>query len=154
MREGDVFSAQWVSYDGSTLEWRSRKNKEANLVPVTGVLKACLDEAWRSRHPTRICLNSWGRPWKTQDSLRATFYRTVADLRARGLIGPGATFHGLRHTVGAFGRNTGASDFHVAAALGDRTTTMAALYGAAADRRTGQYRIMAALQEHFSMEPP
>ena len=66
--------------------------------------------------------------------------------------GPGTTFHGLRHTVGAFGRDTGASDFHVAAALGDRSTAMAALYGASADRRSGQFKIMGALQEHFVSE--
>ena len=150
MREGDVISAQWVAYDGATLEWRSRKNSEPNLVPVTGVLKQLLDEAWSTRHPIWICLNSLGRPWASQDSLRAGFFFTVRRLQKRGLLGLGSTFHGLRHTVGAFGRDTGTSEFHVAAALGDRSTAMAALYGANADRRSGQFKIMGALQEHFS----
>ena len=153
MREGDVVSAEWVSYDGATLEWRSRKNSEPNAIPVSGVLKALLESAWRARRPTHICQNSFGRPWKNQSSLRAAFFRTVNRLQAEGLLGPGTTFHGLRHTVGAFGRNSGASDFHVAAALGDRSIAMAALYGANADRRAGQFKIMSALQEHFSAEP-
>ena len=148
MREGDVVCASWRWFDGEVLEWRSAKNDEENRVPATGVLRSLLDGA--SRSFDQICLNAHGRPWASEDSLRSAFFKTVRSLQRKELIGRGATFHGLRHTVAAGGRDAGASEFHVAAALGDRSTAMAALYGKEADRRKGQMAVMHDLQSRFA----
>ena len=112
------------------------------------MLKTFLDTAPRTHE--HICLNSDGNPWKNESSFRSAFSKTVRRLQKEGLIGPGATFHGLRHTVGASGRDDGASDFQVAAALGDRSIAMAALYGAEADRRRGQDNVLGSLQNRFA----
>jgi integrase len=148
MREGDVVAAAWSGAVGGRLKWKSKKNGEDNDVPITGVLKVLLDAAPQTH--ARICLNSDGNPWASEDSFRSAFFKTVRKLQKLGLIGPGATFHGLRHTVGASGRDDGASDFHVAAALGDRSIAMAALYGAEADRRRGQDKVLGSLQNRFA----
>ena len=151
MREGDVVAETWTAYDGDRLRWRSRKNGEENDVPVTGVLKTLLDRAKEDAGGhVRICLNSLGKPWASEDSFRSAFFGVVRRLQQAGLIGLGATFHGLRHTVAASGRDDGVSDFHVAAALGDRSTAMAALYGAEAERSRGQEAVLGSLQKRFA----
>jgi integrase len=65
------------------------------------------------------------------------------------LVGKGLTFHGLRHTVGAIARGANASDWSLAAALGDRSTAMAQVYGRDADRRAAQRDVMLKVQKHI-----
>jgi len=62
----------------------------------------------------------------------------------------GATFHGLCHTVGVNARGEGGSEFRVTAALGDRSTAMAELYGRDADRQSAQSAVLRGVQERFT----
>jgi hypothetical protein len=116
-----------------------------------GVLKTLLDRA--DRTAVQVCTNAHGSPWGSESSFRSAFFKVVRDLQERGLLGVGTTFHGLRHTVGANARDTGESDFRVAAAIGDRTTAMAAVYGRDAQRLSAQASVLEAVQARFQDAP-
>src|SRR5258708_4608645 len=75
--------------------------------------------------------------------------RDVRRLQAEGLIEEDATFHGLRHTVGTNARDDGASHFRVAAALGDRSTARAQIYGRDAERKSAQASVLETVQKRF-----
>jgi integrase len=69
--------------------------------------------------------------------------------RRRAAVQPGCTFHGLRHTIASRARESEESEFRVAAAIGDRTTAMAAIYGRDADRGRARGAILAGVQKRF-----
>ena len=127
--------------------WVANKNDEPCIAPVGGILKKLLDRA--DKAAVQVCTNAHGRPWASESSFRSAFFGVVRDLQGRGLLGVGTTFHGLRHTAGANARDTGESDFRVAAAIGDRTTAMAAVYGRDAQRLAAQAAVLEAVQTRF-----
>ncbi len=148
MREGDMIDLTWRAYDGSSVRWIASKNDEPCMAPATGLLKSLLDGAEKTA--LKVCTNTTGKPWKTGNSFRSAFFKMVRKLQAKGLLDEGATFHGLRHTVGVSARGEGESEFRVAAALGDRSTAMAELDGRDADRHSAQSAVLRGVQERFA----
>ncbi len=149
MRQGDALIATWSAYDGSTLRWIAGKNDEPCVAPVAGVFKTILDAAKEKRGAAvQIAVTSAGSPW-TASGFRASFFKRLRSLRAAKAIQPGCTFHGLRHTIASWARESQESEFRVAAAIGDRTTAMAAIYGRDADRAQAQGAILAGVQKRF-----
>lgn len=147
MRQGDALKITWSAYDGELLRWTASKNAEACEVPVTGVFKLVLDEAKvRRGRAVQIAVTRAKTPW-TQSGFRASFFKRLRDLRTAKAVAPGCTFHGLRHTIVALARNEGASDFSAAAAIGDRSTKMAEIYGRDADRFGAQSLILEGIQK-------
>lgn len=145
MRQGDALRVTWAAYDGSWLSWTAGKNSEPVRAPVGGVFRSILENAKTHRGDTlQIAVTAGGAPW-SQNGFRASFFKRVRKL---GLSG--CTFHGLRHTIGAFARDGGWSDSQVAAAIGDRSTKMAEVYGRDADRTSAQAVILGAVQERFA----
>jgi integrase len=147
MRQGDMIRVTPSAYDGEKIGWRAGKNDEWCEAPATGFLKLLLDAAPKGE---RLCLNARGEPWAHEGSFRSSFYAVVRDMQDRGLLGKGVTFHGLRHTVGAAARDGGASDFRVAAAIGDRSTAMAGVYGRDAARLAAQSAVLGDVQDKFA----
>jgi integrase len=145
--EGDMVALTWRSYDGASVQWIAGKNDERCTAPVAGILKTLLERAPKAHF--KVCLNAHGRPWKSANSFRSAFFTCVRQLQRQGLLDPGATFHGLRHTVGVNARADGESDFRVAAALGDRSTAMAQVYGRDADRHAAQSAVLKGVQKRF-----
>ncbi len=149
MRQGDALRVTWAAYEGVTLRWIASKNGERCAAPVTGEFKKILDAAKARRGKAlQIAVTSTGTPW-SESGFRASFFKRLRNLRDSGAIKPGCTFHGLRHTIGANARNDGESDFRVSAAIGDRTTAQAAVYGRDADRESAQAQVLAAGQKRF-----
>ncbi|MFI4933052.1 MAG: tyrosine-type recombinase/integrase [Caulobacterales bacterium] len=149
MRQGDALRATWSAYDGVALRWIAGKNGEAGIAPATGVFKAILDAAKERRgKAVQIAVNSAGRPW-TQSGFRASFFKRLRELRRSGAVSPGCTFHGLRHTIATMARDGAESEFRIAAAIGDRSTAMAAIYGRDADRAGAQAAILESVQKRF-----
>ena len=97
----------------------------------------------------QISVNAYGQPW-TASGFRASFFKRVRKLEKEGVLKPGCTFHGLRHTIGTFARDGEESEFRIAAAIGDKTTAMAAIYGRDADRLKAQDAILGDLQKRFA----
>ncbi|MBO9710704.1 MAG: hypothetical protein J7521_21080 [Caulobacter sp.] len=150
MREGDALRVTRRAYNGLTISWIASKNDEACVAPVTGAFKVVLDQAIKTKgNAVQLALNSRGRPW-TESGFRASFFKRIARLKAAGRIDEGATFHGLRHTIGTFARNAGESNYRVAAAIGDRTTAMADIYGRDADRQHAAHQVLIDVQRAFS----
>lgn len=154
MRQGDALTVTKAAYNGHQLGWWAGKNDEFCQAPVTGVFKRILDGAVEGHRKSKvvalqIAVNSHGQPW-TASGYRASFFKRVRALTAAGLMKPGCTFHGLRHTIGTFARDGQESEFRIAAAIGDRTTAMAAIYGRDADRLSAQAAILGGVQERFA----
>lgn len=149
MRQGDALTVTWSALKTGQLEWIAGKNGEECKAPVTGPFRTILATAKARRgRALRIAVNSDGQPW-TESGFRASFFKLVRKLVAEGKMQAGCTFHGLRSTVVSSARDTGESDFRAAAAIGDRSTDMAALYGADADRMAAQVSVLEAVQKRF-----
>lgn len=150
MREGDALSTTWTAYDGHELDWTAGKNGERCTVPVTGAFKAILDVARvRRGNSVQIAVNSHGQPW-SESGFRSSFFKRIGKLLETGAVRPGLTFHGLRSTVATLAREGGASDFRVAAAIGDRSTAMASIYAADADRGRAQREVHGDVQKQLA----
>lgn len=149
LRQGDALIATWSAYDGAALRWIAGKNGEACMAPVAGQFKMILDAAKEVRgNAVQIATTTTGTPW-TASGFRASFFKLVRKLKVDGKVDEGLTFHGLRHTIATLARETGESDSRVAAAIGDRSTAMAAVYGRDADRASAQSAILEAVQKRF-----
>ena len=156
MRQGDALRLTWGAYNGQTLRWIASKNDEACSAPVTGLLRSVLEGARERalvaraepRVPLQIALTTRGSAW-TEAGYRATFFKLVGQLERSGALAPGCTFQGLRHTIATFARDGEESEFRIAAAIGDRSTAMAAVYGRDADRARAQMQVLQTVQERF-----
>lgn len=150
MRQGDALMVTWAGYDGASLRFIASKNGEPQIIPAEGPLKVILDAARERRGATvQIATTSTGSAW-TQNGFRASFFKLVRRLTKEGLLQPGCTFHGLRHTIAAGAREAGESESRVAAAIGDRSPAMAQIYGRDADRQSAQGSILRATQQRFA----
>lgn len=149
MRQGDAIKVTWGAYDGATIRWIAGKNGEDCVAPVTGPFKAVLDTARERRgRVLQIATTSNDTAW-TASGFRASFFKLIRELVKDGKLQPGCTFHGLRHTVGTSARDGQESEFRIAAAIGDRTTAMAAIYGRDADREGAQSDVLATHQKRY-----
>lgn len=152
MRQGDALIVTRRAYNGGSITWIAGKNGQEQTVPVTGIFKAILDlavERWKGSDAVQLALTAAGTPW-TQNGFRASFFKRVRALQDQGLIRPGATFHGLRHTIATQASNDGESDRRVAAAIGDKSPAMAQIYARDADRQAAQSAILEAVQKRFA----
>lgn len=150
MREGDALRVTTSAYDGTYLRYVASKNQEPCTIMPSGLLKALLDARVQENHAClQLVVQRQGLPF-TEGGFRSSFGKWVRKLVGEGKVRPGVTFHGLRHTVGTFAREHGHSEFDVAAAIGDRSTAMASIYGRDAIRSTAQIRVLSAVQEHFA----
>jgi len=81
-----------------------------------------------------LVTNQRGVPY-TGNGFRVMFFRLVRKLEAEGKVGPGLTFHGLRHTAGKMLDEAGCDTRTIAAVLGQRSEAMARHYSDEGDRR-------------------
>lgn len=153
-REGDVIRFPWTGYDGASMDTLQRKNGVPIWAPVEQELRVILEEARAenlarsndNRRPKPVSLvmvtGERGRPFKGESGFRTMFFRFIRDLEKAGKVGPGLTFHGLRHTVGAEVADAGGSIDDVKAALGHRSDAAAKVYMQGADSRRRAVRVV------------
>jgi len=84
------------------------------------------------RDSTLLCLNTRGKPW-TANGLSVQLGKFFAECRERGIMGPGGSIHGLRHSVGAELRAYGYTAEQRKLFMGHDTDDMAEHYSASAD---------------------
>jgi integrase len=112
---------------------RRAKTGEPVFWPMPATLAAILNQAPPHAAIT-LCANSRGLPWTLSGF--ATSWRTLRlRLEKDGLIGPGLTPYGLRHTVAVILRECGCDERAIADALGQQTIEMARHYAKGADLR-------------------
>lgn len=79
-----------------------------------------------------LCANSRGRPWTTS-GLHSSWAKVRKRLEVAGLVQPGLTPKGLRHTVATILREMGKDYATIASMLGQKTEAMAKHYSRRAD---------------------
>ncbi|MEB2848323.1 tyrosine-type recombinase/integrase [Endobacterium cereale] len=79
-----------------------------------------------------ICANSWGRPW-TYSGFSSSWITLKGKMEAEGVIQPGLTLKGLRHTVATILAEMGKDHGTIALVLGHATEAMAKHYSRRAD---------------------
>lgn len=132
LRESDVARVTWACYDGAAFEVRQYKTGATAWIPAHPRLQAILDAT--PRVSPQIVASSTGRPYHVT-TLRARFFQFMAGLREDGKVGPGLSFHGLRHTLGTNLAEAGCDAGTIAAILGQKTTRMGEHYSRTANRR-------------------
>ncbi|MDZ4760077.1 MAG: tyrosine-type recombinase/integrase [Alphaproteobacteria bacterium] len=80
-----------------------------------------------------LCANSYGKPW-TVSGFRASWGPVRKRLEREGLVQPGLTLKGLRHTVATILAEMGHDERTIADMLGQKTTEMARHYSRRADK--------------------
>lgn len=133
LRVSDVIVVPWSAYDGTAIVWQQQKTGRDVYVPVRGRFKRVLDGA--TKQSPVIVTGTRGRPFQGTDGFRANLYKLIAGLEANGKVGPGLTFHGLRHTRGTELADGGATQRGIQAALGHTTDAATRVYTAEADSR-------------------
>ena len=131
LRKRDVLSAPKSAIKGDMIEVRTSKRGRTVRVPLHPVLKAALAAA-PPHHAATIAANSRGEAW-TESGFNSTFCKFIARLERDGMVGPGLTFHGLRHTLGTRLKEAGADDRAIADLLGQSSLSMANHYSRSAD---------------------
>jgi integrase len=134
LREGDVIRFPWSGYDGSSIQWTQGKTGDEVWLPAHRELRAILEEASQARSAITAVVNHIGVPY-TGNGFRVMFFRLIRRLEAEGKVGPGLTFHGLRHTAGKLLDEAGCDTRTIAAVLGQRSEAMARHYSEEGDRR-------------------
>jgi integrase len=156
IRRGDIVRLPRSAYRDGWLEFRAGKNNALIRVPVVGDLKREMDAviaAAPTGDATLLCLNSRGKPW-TEGGLSHVLGEFFEECRQRGIMGPGGSIHGLRHSVAAELRAAGYSKEDRKLVLGHDTDDMAEHYAASADM-SGQLIAMAnVLQARPKRERP
>lgn len=137
IRRGDIVAMPRSAYREGWLTFRAGKNNALISLPVMGELRHEIDAAMANAptgDSTLLCLNSRGKPW-TEGGLSHVLGEFFAECRERGIMGPGGSIHGLRHSVAAELRSAGYDKEQRKLVLGHDTDEMAEHYAASADVR-------------------
>jgi integrase len=133
-RSQSVVAVGWKHYQpdprfGKCFRFRHRKNGEMHWLPASPELQEFLARLTVRTKDGPIALRHNGQPWDSEGQLQKQSSNFIAKLTRQGVVEPGLTLHGLRVTFAAeIKRITGANDSQIAAALGDRDTSMGAHY--------------------------
>ena len=131
---------------------RRAKTGEPVFWPCPAALADALAAAPK-HDATTLVANSRGRPW-TEAGFRASWRTLRLRLEADGLIGPGLTPYGLRHTVAVILREAGHDERTIADALGQKTIEMARHYAKGADLRRKMRGVVASFDEETNKRRP
>ncbi len=115
LREGDVLRLPKTARRGMWFALTTEKTGEYAELPIPQPLAVILREC-SEHNAITLCANSRGQPW-TFHGFNASFRKFLKKLEAEGLVRPGLTFHGLRHTVATVLKEDGFSDEDIAAWL-------------------------------------
>jgi integrase len=132
LRESNVVTVTWTNYNGTSFETRQIKTGDPVWVKAHYRLREILDATPRI---SPIILTGASRQPFTEGGLRSSFFRLIRKLVQEGKVGPGLSFHGLRHTLGTALAEAGCDTPTIAAVLGQATTAMAEHYSKNAKRK-------------------
>lgn len=144
LREGDVLRLVRTAVADGVLTFRAGKNGMAMRLPIPAHLATILAEA-PGHDAVTIAANSRGAPW-TESGFRASWGTLRGKLITAGLVAPGLTFHGLRHTVATTLREEGVDPRVIADWLGQKTEGMALHYSREADLSRSMKGVVVALE--------
>ncbi len=105
---------------------KTSKRGVAVSIPIHPILADAIENRPES-DAVQIAVNSRGEPW-TETGFNASFQKFKKPLEKEGVVAPGLTPHGLRHTLGTRLREAGADDRDIADILGQKSVSMARHY--------------------------
>jgi integrase len=126
LRKGDVLRLTKAALRSGSLIVTTSKTRAELRLPVHPELATILSEG-PTHDAITICASRSGKPW-TVSGFDSSFIKFIGRLEAKGNVGEGLTFHGLRHTVGTLLVEAGGSLDLVRRVLGQRTLVMAQHY--------------------------
>jgi len=121
-RQGDLLRLTWNAYDGSHIRLKQRKTGRRVVIPVSGALKAALDQ--ETKKAVTILTTTKGTAW-TSHGFSATWRKTLAKAQVTGL-----TFHDLRGTAVTRLALAGCSEAEIATFTGHSLRDVAAILDA------------------------
>ncbi|GLK73589.1 tyrosine-type recombinase/integrase [Ancylobacter dichloromethanicus] len=127
----DALTLPRTAYAGGRINTSRSKTEEGVIWPVIDPLRDILAAA-PAHSAITLCANSRGRPW-TVSGFNSSWMKLQHTLEKAGAIGEGLTLYGLRHTVAAILRESGADLRTIADALGQKTEAMAQMYAQGSD---------------------
>ena len=122
------------------------KTGEEVAIPVSPTLQAALDSMPRARGAPPCWPARSGEPW-TYNGFSTVWHRFKTGLEEEGLIAPGLTLKGLRHTVATTLREAGLDERRIADLLGQKTPSMARHYSRSANLADKNRETMATLEK-------
>jgi len=144
----DALRLARTCYCAGEIDTRRSKTGEPVFWQAPQVLQEVLASA-PSHSAITLCANSNGRPW-TESGFRASWRKLRVKLEHLGLIGPGLTLYGLRHTVAVILREAGADERTIADALGQKTIEMARHYAQGADLKRKMRGVVASFDREVN----
>jgi len=131
LRKGDVLSLTKSAIRDGQIWRRTSKTGQEISIPIHPDLAHLLASA-PPHDAVTVAATTNGTPW-TESGFNSTFIKAIANLSRGGRVGPGLTFHGLRHTVGTLLIEAGYDIDTVRRWLGQKTLAMAIHYSETAD---------------------
>jgi integrase len=143
LRKGDFLTLTMTAIKNGEIAVRTSKRGVVVRVPIHPVLAEALAERPKS-NVVQVAVNSRGEPW-TKTGFNASWRTFKMALEAEGVIEPGLTPHGLRHTLGTMMREAGADDRTISDVLGQKSTSMGRHYSENAKLPEAAKRMMTEL---------
>lgn len=132
IREGDIVALSRATINGDWIELAQSKTRRPHAAYITRSLRSIL-AAIPAHNATTLLVSSKGAPW-TLEGLKTSWSRYRDDMEARGLIGPGVRFHGLRHTGATILEENGYEESQTRHFLGHGPKTVSGHYAKSAKR--------------------
>ena len=140
----DALNLRRDQIDGETIWGVRGKTGVEVAIPIGPTLRAALKHAPPHDAPALLA-NSRGEQW-TYNGFSTVWHRFKTGLEAEGLIQPGLTLKGLRHTVATTLREAGLDERRIADLLGQKTLSMARHYSRSANLAAKNRETMATLE--------
>lgn len=127
----DALSLPKTAIRDGRIDTRRGKTGQEVFLPLFEPVEAAMAAAGPHDAIT-LCANSRGKPW-TYNGFSTNWHKLKTDLEAKGVIQPGLTLKGLRHTVATILREMGKDYGTIQLVLGHATEAMARHYSKRAD---------------------
>jgi integrase len=133
IREGDICALPRNCVVGDWIEFLQGKTRRPHSAPVCQDLRKILS-AIPAHDAVKLLTSSKGSPW-TEEGFKTAWGRYRDKMLAAGKIGPGVTFHGLRHTGATILEESGYEESQTRHFLGHGPKSVSGHYGRSASRR-------------------
>lgn len=157
LRLGDIVALSKSADKGEWLETIQGKSRRAGEAGKMVRLHICPDLRWildgiGKNDATTLCVKEDGTPW-AYEGLKTAFqrHRDALEKPEEGepLIGPGVTFHGLRHTVATILEEAGFDELEYRHQMGHGPKTISGHYAMTAERRDLLTRMALTIEEVY-----
>ncbi|MEW9522360.1 tyrosine-type recombinase/integrase [Agrobacterium radiobacter] len=128
----DALALPRTAISSAGIDTRRNKTGQPIYLPLFAPVKEALGVA-PVHSAITLCANSHGKPW-TYNGFSTNWDRIKKKLQEDGIVQPGLTLKGLRHTVGTILAEMGRDNATIALVLGHATEAMAKHYSRRADR--------------------